>query len=242
MLASFTWPKALKFLDLWFVSRAAPDLIAVTQMRKGGTSDAHQNRSRSERAYYYLCLIRLKPSLSIIFRDGQLVRHHRKGLRDRRRRHDCLTVNRKNAVQRGQNQSPRHSPPHGLFRRTRQAVQRNLLVSRVSAHSEYPVWIVWVRTINRETQAIPSNSPNTSNVTSVSRKSAILTPFRPPLPPLGFAASSQTLCVPDHLMPLTCSWRGTISPLTSRSSTGSIIWARWLPCRSPLTDTGVISP
>ena len=63
--------------------------------------------------------------LSIIFHDGQLVRHHRKGLRDRRRRHDRFTVNRKNAVERGQDQSPRLSPPHGLLRRTRRAVQPN---------------------------------------------------------------------------------------------------------------------
>jgi 20S proteasome subunit beta 4 len=35
---------------------------------------------------------------------------------------------------------------------------------------------------------------------------------------------------------------GTISLLMSRNCTGSIIWGRWLLCRSLLTDMGVISP
>lgn len=90
-------------------------------------------------------------------------------------------------------------------------------------------------------QAIPSNSPNMSNVTSVSLISATPTPFHLPLPPPGFAVSWQTLCVPDHLMPSTCLWRGTISLPTSRNSTGLIIWGRWLLCRSLLTGTEVIS-
>ena len=89
-------------------------------------------------------------------------------------------------------------------------------------------------------QAIPFSSQNTSNATSALPKSATPIPFRPPLPPRGFAVSSQTLCVPDRLTPLTCSWRGTISPLMSRNCTGLIIWGRWLLCRSLLTDTEVI--
>jgi hypothetical protein len=81
-------------------------------------NDANRiDHSSIERAYNLsLASVQSFTALSIILHDGQLVRHYRKGLRDRRRRHDRCTVNRKNAIERGQDQSPRFSPPHGLLR------------------------------------------------------------------------------------------------------------------------------